>query len=182
MDRQPHLEGDLVALRPLQPGDWDALFAIASQREIWAMHPAHNRWQEPVFRAFFADALAQGGALAVIDRASGALLGSSRFQGYDPAAGGSLEIGWTFLDPAFWGRGYNREMKRLMLAHAFASVERVDFHVGESNWRSRRALANIGAWLDESRTEDVDVPGIGTVRHLFYVVDRAGFAGGPLAA
>ncbi|VVT06888.1 GNAT family N-acetyltransferase [Erythrobacter sp. EC-HK427] len=182
MDRQPHLEGDLVALRPLQPDDWDALFAIASQREIWAMHPAHNRWQEPVFRAFFADALAQGGALAVIARASGALIGSSRFQGYDPAAGGSLEIGWTFLGQAYWGRGYNREMKRLMLAHAFTSVERVDFHVGEGNWRSRRALANIGAWLDESRTEDVDVPGIGTVRHLFYVIDRAGFAGGPLAA
>ena len=78
--------------------------------------------------------------------------------------------------------GVGKSTISVMLAHAFASVERVDFHVGESNWRSRRALANIGAWLDESRTEDVDVPGIGTVRHLFYVVDRAGFAGGPLAA
>ena len=116
MDRQPVLEGERLLLRPLRDSDWDALYAVASDRELWANHPSHDRWQEPVFRAYFDDALAQGGALAVVDKASGAVVGSSRFQGYDPADGGSVEIGWTFLARSHWGGSYNAEMKRLMLA------------------------------------------------------------------
>src|SRR4051794_19768059 len=110
MDRQPVLEGELLLLRPLLAGDWNALFAVASDPLIWALHPAHDRWQEAVFRRFFADALAQGGALAVIDLATGSIVGSSRYQGYDPADGGSVEIGWTFLARSQWGGLFNREM------------------------------------------------------------------------
>ncbi len=51
MDRQPVLEGERLLLRPLEPGDWDALFAVASDPQIWAGHPMHDRWQEPVFHA-----------------------------------------------------------------------------------------------------------------------------------
>ena len=80
MDRQPVLEGERLILRPLTEADWDALYGVAADRELWAVHPSHNRWQEPVFRAFFDDALAKGGALAIVDKASGALIGSSRFQ------------------------------------------------------------------------------------------------------
>ncbi len=60
MERQPRLEGERLLLRPLAPQDWDALHAAASDPLIWAGHPASDRWQEPVFRAFFADALASG--------------------------------------------------------------------------------------------------------------------------
>src|SRR5688572_13078304 len=127
MDRQPVLEGERLLLRPLSEADWPALFAVASDRELWAVHPAHDRWQEPVFREVFDDAMAQGGALAIVDRESGTVIGSSRFQDYDPADGGSVEIGWTFIDRAYWGRGYNAELKRLMLEHALASVARVVF-------------------------------------------------------
>ena len=148
MDWQPVLNGDRLTLRPLAPDDWQALFAVASDPLIWDIHPAHDRWQEPVFRAFFADALAGGGAVAVIDRASGAIIGSSRWQGYDPANGGSVEIGWTFLARSHWGGACNRELKRLMLAHAFGQVERVAFRVGETNLRSRRAMEKIGGRLE----------------------------------
>ena len=127
MDRQPVLEGERLLLRPLTPADWDALFAVASDPQVWVLHPAHDRWQEPVFRAFFADALANKGALVVIDKTTGEIVGSSRFQGYDPADGGSVEIGWTFLARRLWGAGCNAEMKRLMLAHALRYVERVLF-------------------------------------------------------
>ena len=80
MDRQPVLEGERLLLRPLRPDDWEALFAVAGDRELWALHPSHDRWQEPVFRAFFEDALAGGGALAGVDKASGEVIGSTRFQ------------------------------------------------------------------------------------------------------
>src|SRR5688572_1431031 len=115
MDRQPTLEGERLLLRPLRTDDWDALFAVASDPLIWEVHPAHDRWQEPVFRAFFIDALEQGGALVVIDKASGAMIGSSRYQGHEAGQGGSVEIGWTFLARSHWGGSHNREMKRLML-------------------------------------------------------------------
>lgn len=179
MDRQPTLAGERLLLRPLRADDWDALWAIAADRELWAAHPAHDRWQEPVVREFFADALRQGGALAVIEQSTGRVIGSSRFHDHDPANGGSIEIGWTFLARDLWGSGANAEMKRLMLAHALASVERVVFVVGEDNVISRRAMEKIGARLTG---ETRDMPRAGQVqRHVIYAIDRAAFAGGPLS-
>ena len=180
MDRQPTLCGDSVHLRPLHESDWDALFAVASDPEIWAMHPMHDRWQEPVFRAFFDEALAKGGALAVLDREGGNVIGSSRFQAYD-ATGSSVEIGWTFLARDCWGKGHNREMKRLMVGHALASVGRVDFRVGEANLRSRRALESIGARLSPGRVERTPV-GDEDVVHLYYEMTCADFENGPLGS
>jgi RimJ/RimL family protein N-acetyltransferase len=182
MDRQPVLEGERLLLRPLTPDDWTGLFAVASDPEVWALHPGHDRWQEPVFRAFFEDALANGGALAVIEKASGAIVGSSRFQGYEPAdangLGGSVEIGWSFLARRLWGKGYNAEMKRLMLAHALQYVERALFRVGKDNVVSRGAMKNIGGRLTD-RT-DITVLAGEPVVHVIYEIDRAGFASGPL--
>ncbi len=180
LDRQPVLEGEQIALRPLREDDWDALFAVASDPLIWEQHPAHDRWQEPVFRAFFADALANKGALVVIDRATGAVIGSSRFQGLEEADGGSVEIGWTFLARAHWGGRTNHEMKRLMLAHALASVAEVRFLVGETNTRSRTALERIGAHLTDRREERI-MAGGKVVPHLTYAITRESFAIGPLA-
>ena len=56
-----------------------------------------------------------------------------------------MEIGWTFLETKFWGGAYNRELKSLMLDHAFRFVDRVLFVVGENNFRSQKALEKIGA-------------------------------------
>ena len=179
LDRQPTLDGDRVLLRPLTEGDWDALFAIASDAGIWEQHPMHDRWREDVFREFFDDALAKRGGLAILDKAKNALIGSTRYQAYDPEDGGSVEIGWTFLARNYWGKGINPEMKRLMLEHAFKSVERVDFRVGETNYRSRIALENIGA-VRTDRTELARYDGK-RVLHLVYAITREEFADGPLA-
>lgn len=180
LDRQPVLEGEHVALRPLAPEDWDALFAVASDPLIWEQHPAHDRWQEQVFRAFFDDALANKGALVVLDAATGAVIGSSRYQGLENAGGGSVEIGWTFLARSHWGGRWNHEMKRLMLAHALASVAEVRFLVGETNTRSRTALERIGAKLTDRREERI-MAGGEIIPHLTYAITRDSFAEGPLA-
>ena len=180
MDRQPVLEGERLLLRPLREGDWDALYAVAADRELWAVHPSHDRWQEPVFREFFADALAKGGALAVLHKDTDEIIGSSRFQGYDPADGGMVEIGWTFLARRHWGTGLNAEMKRLMLEHAFRFVDRVLFRVGADNLISRKAMTKIGGRLTgETWVEDrVGRP----IEHVLFEIDRESFAAGPLAA
>lgn len=178
MDRQPVLTGERLILRPLKPADWDALYAVASDPLLWALHPMHDRWQEPVFRAFFDDALAQGGALAVVLRDTGQIVGSSRFQGYVPDNGGEVEIGWTFLARELWGGSYNAEMKRLMLSHALGQVGCAVFQVGEHNLRSRAAMEKIGGRLRP------DVKRIATPRgevvHVVYEIRREDFASGPL--
>ena len=148
LDRQPNLHGPLLELRPLRADDFPALFEVASDPLIWEQHPEWHRYQEPTFRAFFAEALASGGALVAIDRATGRIIGSSRYHGYDPGRR-VVEIGWTFLSRACWGGRYNGEMKRLMLEHAFQFVGRVIFVIGPENRRSRRAVEKIGAVLVE---------------------------------
>ncbi|AKM08815.1 GNAT family N-acetyltransferase [Croceicoccus naphthovorans] len=170
MDRQPTLTGSLVRLRPLVEADRDALFAVASDPLIWEQHPAHDRWKPDVFAEFFDDALAKGGALAVEDTRDGTLIGSSRLQNYDPADGGSVEIGWTFLAREHWRTGVNREMKRMMLDHAFVHVAKVVFTVGEQNHRSRAAMAGMGA-QPTGLVEEHDTP-TGRVRLIQYALSR----------
>ena len=146
-DLQPQLKGELVELRPLAPGDWDELFAIASDSLIWEQHPESDRYKENVFRVFFKEALESGGAFVVIDNKNQQMIGSTRFYGYDSEKS-EIEIGWTFLARKYWGGCYNREMKELMLTHAFKFVESVVFFVGEQNVRSQKAMEKIGAIRD----------------------------------
>jgi N-acetyltransferase len=82
-------------------------------------------------------------AFVFVDRATNRLIGSSRYYGYDPARS-EIEIGWTFIARSHWGGATNREVKRLMLDHAFTFVDTVIFWVGEKNGRSQGAMTKIG--------------------------------------
>jgi len=143
-DLQPHLKGELIELRPLRPEDWEELFAVASDSLIWEQHPERDRYKEDVFRIFFKDALESGGAFIIIDHKTQQIIGSTRFYGHDPEKS-EIEIGWTFLARRYWGGRYNREMKELLLDHAFKFVETVVFYVGQKNLRSQKAIEKIGA-------------------------------------
>jgi RimJ/RimL family protein N-acetyltransferase len=131
---------------------WLALVAVAADPLIWEQHPDKTRFQPPGFKAFFQQALGSGGALLAIETGSGRVIGSSRFHGYDEVAD-EVEIGWTFLARSHWGGQYNREMKRLMLEHAFRYVGRVVFHIDPANHRSQRAIEKIGAVRAGVRTD-----------------------------
>src|SRR5579862_6802940 len=80
-DLQPILKGELVELRPLRPDDYNALYVVARDPLLWEQHPANNRHEPAVFRQFFADAIASGGAFLVTDVHSGDVIGSTRFHG-----------------------------------------------------------------------------------------------------
>jgi len=142
-DLQPVLEGELLHLRPLRPEDFQDLYAVASDPLIWEQHPNSDRYKEEVFKEFFREALESGGALVAIDSTDGRVIGSSRFHGYDRERS-EIEIGWTFLARSRWGGVYNREMKQLMLRHAFRFVKSVVFLVGPDNVRSQKAMEKIG--------------------------------------
>lgn len=149
-DLQPTLRGRFLHLRPLTPGDFDALYAAGSDPLIWEQHPDSDRYKKEVFQAFFGGALDSRGAFAAIDNQTSRVIGSSRFHGYDEQKS-EVEIGWTFLARSHWGGRYNREMKHLMLGHAFKFVKSVIFVVGPKNLRSQRALEKIGAVLEGTR-------------------------------
>src|SRR2546430_16920708 len=135
-DLQPSLKGELIELRPLAPEDWDDLFAVAADPLIWEQHPESDRYKQDVFKVFFREALACGGAFVIIDKKSGQIIGSTRFHGYAPEKS-EIEIGWTVLARKNLGGRYNRGMKQLILDHAFRYVENVGFFVGGKNNRSQ---------------------------------------------
>jgi RimJ/RimL family protein N-acetyltransferase len=151
-DLQPILEGALLRLRPLRRADWDDLYTVASDPLIWEQHPNNDRYKEEVFKEFFREALESGGALIVIDSKSSHVVGSSRYFGYDQEKS-EIEIGWTFLARSHWGGIHNKEMKQLMLRHAFRFVKNVVFLVGPQNLRSQRAVEKIGGVRVGSRPD-----------------------------
>lgn len=169
MDRQPDLVGELVRVAPTVPTDYAALYAVAADPAIWDQHPAHDRWQEPVFRAFFDEGLAGGGMLTIRDARDGSVIGSSRYGPYDHEAD-EIEIGWTFFARDRWRRGYNRETKRLMIDHIAPYVSAITFHIGQDNRRSRTAVEALGATL---RPGTIDVlRGGRMVPHVVYELRR----------
>ena len=151
-DLQPTLTGELLELRPLRPADYDALYAVASDPLVWEQHPYRERYREEVFRRLFQESMDSGGALIATDRESGRVIGSSRFHEYNEERS-EIEIGWSYLARQYWGGRYNREMKRLMLHHAFRFVESVLFIVGPENYRSQRAVEKLGAVREGTFTE-----------------------------
>ena len=151
-DLQPVLKGELLELRPLRLEDFPDLYAVASDPLIWEQHPIRDRYKEEVFKGFFREALESGGALIAIDCNGGQVIGSSRFHGYDEEKR-EIEIGWTFLARSHWGGMYNKDMKQLMLRHAFRFVNSVVFLVGPQNLRSQRAMEKIGGIRVGSRRD-----------------------------
>ena len=151
-DLQPTLKGELLELRPLRPEEFHELYKVASDPLIWAQHPAADRYKEEVFKEFFRGALESGGALIAIDSKDGRVIGSSRFHGYNNERS-EIEIGWTFLARSHWGGVYNREMKQLMLRHAFRFVRHVVFLVGPQNLRSQKAMEKVGGVRVGSRCD-----------------------------
>jgi RimJ/RimL family protein N-acetyltransferase len=175
IDLQPTLTGDLIELRPLRQGDFEALFSAASDPLIWEQHPENDRYQRDVFQKYFDGALESKGAVAIIERKSGRIIGSSRYCNLD-LTNREVEVGWTFLKRQFWGGIYNRELKKLMLDHAFRFFERVVFVVGKKNLRSQKALEKIGARF--LRKKHLPARDSTLVPNLVFVITRDSYSTG----
>lgn len=168
MFMQPRLSGRLVQIAPTQPSDYDALYAVARDPLIWEQHPAKDRWKPDVFKQFFETGLRSAGALTIRDAVTDEVIGSSRYYWWN-ADERHVSIGYTYLARRCWGGTYNHEMKRLMLVNAFTEVDRVWFHIGSNNIRSRRAIEAIGAALEK---EIIDDPAWNAVSMAYYFIDK----------
>jgi len=147
----PTLEGRIVRMEPLAPQHEDGLFEAASDPRMWEWLSSNHGGSRQSFSEWMTTALASRARgvefpFATVERSSDRAIGSSRYLALRPEHRG-LEIGWTFLGPAWWGTGANSEAKLLMLDHAFGPMDcmRVEFKTDAKNERSRAALEAIGA-------------------------------------
>lgn len=141
---QPTLENDLIAVVPLKGEDFERLYAVASDPLIWEQHPNRDRYKHDVFESFFKGAIESKGAFMVYDKATGNVVGSSRYYEFDEE-NNSIAVGYTFIGRDYWGRGFNAALKKLMLDYAFQFVDKVILHVGATNLRSQKATERLGA-------------------------------------
>jgi len=140
---QPVLENEEFQLIPLQQGDFESLYEVASDPKVWEQHPNKDRYKREVFENFFRGAIESNGAFKIIEKATGDVLGSSRYYDFDQEDN-HIFIGYTFYGTKSWGKGINPKVKKLMLDYIFQFVNKVHFHIGKENFRSQTALERLG--------------------------------------
>lgn len=144
------LEGTHVRLEPMSLDHLAGLTQVGLDAEIWRWMPMFV--QAPTdMRTLVEQALAEAEAgtmvpFTTIERATGKPVGSTRYLSIVPQHR-RLEIGWTWLAPAWQHSPVNTEAKLLMLQHAFEKLGalRVEFKTDALNEKSRTALLKIGA-------------------------------------
>ena len=141
---QPSLENENIKLVPLQESDFERLYKVASDPEVWSMHPNKERYKREVFQNFFTGALQSAGAFLVLYKNSDEVLGSTRFYDFNENDK-SILIGYTFYGTKSWGKNINASVKKMMLDYIFQFVDQVIFHVGKDNIRSVKAMTKLGA-------------------------------------
>ncbi len=158
------LEGEFVRLEPLSLDHVAGLTAAGRDPRIWTWMPADGSTASGM-RAIVEAAIS--GRLAgtmlpfvTVDRATGRVAGSSRYLNLAPADL-RLEIGWTWLDPAFQRTAVNTEAKLLMLGHAFDDLgcRRVELKTDALNEQSRAAILGIGATFEGIFRRHMVMPG-----------------------
>ncbi len=151
-DPQPvRLEGRHAVIEPLELRHASALFEAGSDSAVWRYLPRGPFRSVADVTGWIQEALsdeATGAQIpfAIIDAESGKAAGSTRYLEIRPEHWG-LEIGWTWLGPAFQRTGINTECKYLLLSHAFDELDamRVQLKTDERNVQSQRAIERIGA-------------------------------------
>jgi RimJ/RimL family protein N-acetyltransferase len=169
------LEGELVALEPLEQSHADELWAAAQAPEIWqwlahigASRESFDSWLE---LSLTAHREGREGVFASRDRRGGEIVGSTRYLAVRPADQ-ALEIGWTWLNPVAWRSGVNVEQKLLLLAHAFDDLGcvRVELKTDARNERSRAAMAAIPARFEGVMRNHMTVPDVGLRDSAYFSV------------
>ncbi|MBB6144224.1 RimJ/RimL family protein N-acetyltransferase [Silvibacterium bohemicum] len=144
------LEGQHVVLEPMRMEHLDELAAVGLEPSIWKWMPMRvesradlQRWMEQALKQ-----AAQGWALPFVTRAVAdkRVVGSTRYMDID-ARNRGLEIGGTWLAPAWRRTGINVEAKYLLMQHAFEELGaiRVALKTHHENLQSQTAIAALGA-------------------------------------
>lgn len=147
------LRGATVRLEPMAADHLDGLIAAGRDPRIWTWMPADGSTADGM-RSIVDAAIAAREARAMvpfvtIEQATDRVVGSSRYLNLVPPDL-RLEIGWTWIDPAYQRTSVNTEAKLLMVGHAFDDLgcRRVELKTDALNEQSRAAILGIGATFE----------------------------------
>ncbi len=145
------LEGSVVRLEPIRREHAELFWQAAKDGldNIFQWIPYRMKTREDfdglVAKAFAEQERGESVVLATVERSSGQV-GSTRFMNID-RANRRVEIGSTWIAPAWQRTAVNTEAKYLMLRHAFEVWQciRVELKTDALNQKSRNAILRIGA-------------------------------------
>jgi RimJ/RimL family protein N-acetyltransferase len=146
------LEGFAVRLEPIRSQHLESFWEAAEDNleNIFQWIPYRMKskedFQHVVDKALAEQERGESVVFATIERSSGRVIGSTRFMNID-RANRRVEIGSTWIAPAWHRTAVNTEAKFLMLRHAFEvwKCMRVELKTDALNQRSRNAILRIGA-------------------------------------
>lgn len=146
------LEGSVVRLEPLRREHADFFWQIAKDdvTSIFQWFPYRMQsladFQATVDKALTEQERGESVPFATVERSSGKAIGSTRFMNID-RTNRRVEIGSTWIAPAWQRTAVNTEAKYLMLRHAFEVWKciRVELKTDALNQKSRNAILHIGA-------------------------------------
>lgn len=166
------LDGRHVRLEPLSQAHQAGLSAVGLDEELWRWIPIPVRTPEDM-SAYIATALdeqARGVSLpfALVEKSSARVIGCTRY-GNIERTHHRVEIGWTWVAPAWQRTGANTEAKYLLLRHAFETLGcmRVELKTDSLNEKSRAAILRIGA-REEGIFRNHMITASGRIRHTVY--------------
>ena len=146
------LEGAAVRLEPIRlehaPLLWDVVKNDVADTFRWIPYSmaTPEDFQRVVEKALTELQRGESLPFVTVERSSGRVIGSTRYMNID-VANLKVEIGSTWIAPAWQRSAINTEAKYLMLRHAFEQwgCLRVELKTDSLNQRSRNAILRIGA-------------------------------------
>src|SRR5258708_9302064 len=146
------LEGSVVRLEPVRQEHAEMFWEVAKNdlEEVFRWIPYSMKTPEDferlVEKAFSEQERGESIVFATVERSSGRVVGSTRFMNID-RSNRRVEIGSTWITPAWQRTAVNTEAKCLMLRHAFEGwgCVRVELKTDALNEKSRNAILRIGS-------------------------------------
>jgi N-acetyltransferase len=146
------LEGAVVRLEPVRREHAQQFWEVAKNDlgDIFRWIPYSmttlEDFQKLIDKAFDEQERGESVVFATVERKSGRAIGSTRFMNID-RVNRRVEIGSSWIAPAWQRTPVNTEAKYLMLRHAFEvwGCMRVELKTDALNQKSRAAILRIGA-------------------------------------
>jgi RimJ/RimL family protein N-acetyltransferase len=168
------LEGSAVRLEPIRRDHAQLFWQAAKDAldDIFRWIPYSMKTPEDFDRlldkAFAEQARGESIVFATVERSSQRVIGSTRFMNID-RPNRRVEIGSTWIAPAWQRTAVNSEAKFLMLRHAFETWQcvRVELKTDTLNQKSRNAILRLGA-KEEGTLRKHLITSTGRIRDTVY--------------